>query len=95
MTRYNLIYISPHWYEDLKEILEIVAEETENRTLGSLAKSLLSRLDYMGVQRHLDRGEIAQIVVTDKEQRLVRSLSSALDIPEMEQEFSHIRPSRR
>lgn len=94
MPRYNLIYISPFWHEDLKEILDIVATESEDRNSRSLAKSLLSRLDYMGVQRDIDRGELAQIVVTDKEQRFIRSLASAVDIPEMVTEFSHVRPKR-
>ncbi len=94
MVKYNLVYISPIWYDDLKETLQIVAEEAEDRVFGSMAKSILSRIEYMGVKRHLDRGEIAQIVVTDKEQRLIRSLAEALDDPEMTEEFSHIRPKR-
>jgi len=90
--RYNLIYISPHWYEDLIGGLELVIEESDDKYLRSTAKSILTRMQEAGVKRHLDKGDLAQIVVTDKERNLVRSLSKALGFEEMEKEFSHLRP---
>ena len=91
MTKYHFITVSPSWHQDLVEILEMVVEDSELPKTKSMAKVLLDRLNFMGTEKHIDKGEMAQIVVTDAEQRFVRGLAQAMDLEDMEYEFSHVR----
>ena len=91
MTKYHFITVSPSWHVDMVEMLEIVAEESELPKTKGMAKVILDRMSYYGIERSIDKGEMAQMVVTDAEQRFMRSLAEALDDEDMVYEFSHVR----
>lgn len=85
---YNTMLISPLWYEDLKETLEMVVEESDVPDTRGTARVILERMSYQGIGKKADEGEVGQLTLTNKERKFLKRLTSALGMSEASEEFS-------
>ena len=85
--RYYTLTLSPIWYTDLKEVLEMIRDESGEKRYRTLALQLLARMRREGIEAKHAKGEIPTFLVTESERNFLKRLADVFNVPSMSKEL--------